>query len=260
MEKGSTLIYDGTFAGFLTCVFTVFEQKLKVINIHTSGEVQQDFFYQSEEVITDPVKATRVRKGILQYISRGGLRQVEFAFLSEQPDIEMLLLTYLKKAFTMPDFKATDYGDLTILKISQIAKMVSREKHRMEAFIRFKLTKDGIYFAPIEPDFNVLPIILPHFVSRYADQKWIIFDLKRKYGLYYNLHTTNYISFELSSAILRERENIELFDVSEVEFQKLWQQYFTSTNIKSRKNMRLHLQHVPKRYWKYLTEKSGTQN
>ena len=37
-------------------------------------------------------------------------------------------------------------------------------------------------------------------------------------------------------------------------------EYFKSTNIKSRKNMKLHLQHVPKRYWKYLTEKSSWQN
>jgi hypothetical protein len=27
------------------------------------------------------------------------------------------------------------------------------------------------------------------------------------------------------------------------------------TNIKERKNDKLHVQHVPKRYWKYLTEK-----
>ncbi|TXD94923.1 DUF4130 domain-containing protein [Gillisia hiemivivida] len=30
--------------------------------------------------------------------------------------------------------------------------------------------------------------------------------------------------------------------------------------MKSRKNMKLHLQHVPKRYWKYLTEKSTWPN
>ncbi len=260
MEKGSVLIYDGTFSGFLTCVFNVFEQKLRVTNIYKTGEIQQDFFSHPEEVITDARKADRVKKGIQKRISHAGIRQLHFSFLSEQHDIEMLLLNYLKEAFTSQGFSVTDYGNPTVLRISQIAKMVSREKHRMEAFVRFKLTKDEIYFAPIEPDFNVLPLILPHFESRYADQKWMIYDLKRKYGLYYNLHTTNYITLELSSAFFSEAANLELFDVSEVEFQKLWQQYFTSTNIKSRKNMRLHLQHVPKRYWKLLTEKSSLSN
>jgi 2'-5' RNA ligase len=34
-----------------------------------------------------------------------------------------------------------------------------------------------------------------------------------------------------------------------------WNDYFRSTNIPARKNMELHIRHVPKRYWKYLTQK-----
>jgi probable DNA metabolism protein len=41
----------------------------------------------------------------------------------------------------------------------------------------------------------------------------------------------------------------------EVEYQVLWKSYFDSVNIKERKNPKLHLQHVPRRYWKYLSEK-----
>ncbi|MGB1209996.1 MAG: DUF4130 domain-containing protein, partial [Lacinutrix venerupis] len=52
------------------------------------------------------------------------------------------------------------------------------------------------------------------------------------------------------------KTNASYFTDSELEFQQLWKDYFKSTNIKSRKNMKLHIQHVPKRYWKYLSEKS----
>lgn len=260
MEKRSVLIYDGSFEGFLTCVFAVFEQKLKVTAIYTESEFQQDFFSIPELVTTDVEKAQRVKAGIAKHISPGGKRDLYFAFLSEEPGIELLMLNYLKKAFKDENFSSTDYGNPTILKISQVAKMVSREKHRMEAFVRFMLTKDAIYFAHIEPDFNILPLILPHFESRYANQKWIIYDLKRKYGLYYNLHATNYITLELSEKFFSGKSKTDFFDASEEEFQELWQQYIKSTNIKSRKNMKLHLQHVPKRYWKLLTEKRALPN
>ena len=126
----------------------------------------------------------------------------------------------------------------------------------MEAFVRFRLTKDDIYFAIIEPDFNVLPIIIKHFKSRYADQKWLIYDIKRKIGAYYDLNKTEYVSMELPEDIGISGGNSEYFDPGEIYFQKLWKEYFDSTNIKSRVNMRLHVQHVPKRYWKYLSEKS----
>jgi probable DNA metabolism protein len=45
------------------------------------------------------------------------------------------------------------------------------------------------------------------------------------------------------------------FDEDEVYYQNLWKQYYQSTNIVARRNMKLHLQYVPKRYWKYLVEK-----
>lgn len=260
MKTEKILIYDGTFDGFLCCVFTAFEQKLLVTAILLESAGQEDFFSQAEVVITNGEKAARVKKGIQSQLPLAGRRQVYFAFLSEAPGIELLLLQYLQQAFKTSHFSVTDYGNPVILKIAQTAKMVSREKHRMEAFVRFKLTKDNIYFAHIEPDFNVLPLILPHFQNRYADQKWIIYDLKRKFGLFYDLEKTDYISLELSAGIISSTPDSSIYEGVELEFQKLWQQYFKSTNIESRKNLKLHLQHVPKRYWKYLSEKSSLHN
>ena len=45
-------------------------------------------------------------------------------------------------------------------------------------------------------------------------------------------------------------------DAQEALYDQLWKDYFKSTNIVERRNIKLHLQHVPKRYWKYLTEKN----
>ncbi|MNL65412.1 hypothetical protein D3C87_1897410 [compost metagenome] len=49
----------------------------------------------------------------------------------------------------------------------------------------------------------------------------------------------------------------DLLDPGEQMYTLLWQDYFKSTNILARKNMRLHVRHVPRRYWKYLSEKQG---
>ena len=121
----------------------------------------------------------------------------------------------------------------------------------MKAFVRFQLLSDGIFYSSIEPDFNVLPLIKDHFKNRYADQQWIIYDIKRNYGLYYNITEVEQISLESSPK--KGAENI--FQEEEALYQELWKSYFKHTNIESRKNTDLHLRHVPKRYWKYLTEK-----
>ncbi len=150
---------------------------------------------------------------------------------------------------------ADDFSHQSVLHISKIAKMVSREKHRMEAFVRFRLLRDGIYFSNIEPDFDVLPLISNHFEKRFADQKWLIYDIKRKYGLFFDLKKVEIITINLPAHFDSTETDEQFFATQEFEFQKLWQDYFKSVNIASRKNMKLHIQHVPKRYWKYMSEK-----
>ena len=112
-----------------------------------------------------------------------------------------------------------------------------------------------MFYASIEPDFNVLPLISKHFKNRYADQQWIIYDLKRKYGLYYDLDTVAEITLDFADEIDCKTPQAIVMDEKEELYRVLWKDYFKSANIVSRKNTRLHVKHVPKRYWKYLTEK-----
>ena len=254
--KEAVFKYDGSFKGFLTCIFTAYEQKLKIVEIVPAGEDQGQLFSETHEIISDELKALRVLKGLKEKVTSNGMTRIKWAFLSEASGIEMKLYEMIKYFFSHKQKVDTDYSHPVVLYISNIAKQVGREKHRMEAFVRFRLTKDDIYFAIIEPDFNVLPIIIKHFKSRYADQKWLIYDIKRRIGAYYDFTKTEYVSMELPEDIGISGGNLEYFDPGEIYFQKLWKEYFDSTNIKSRVNMRLHVQHVPKRYWKYLSEKS----
>lgn len=252
-----TLIYDGTFDGFLTCVFHVYELKLTTVRFQIKNHVQESLFGNSSEITTNLEKADRVWKGLKKKSTSKGSLTLYYAFLSEEIGVEGSLLDYIQQAFKSQIPIDSDFGNETVLKISQIAKSVGREKHRMEAFVRFKLTLDGVYFANIEPDFDVLPLISKHFESRYADQKWIIYDLKRDYGLHYDLEKVEIMQLALPDNFDPTKTKTDFFTASEVEFQTLWQDYFKSTNIPARKNIRLHTQHVPKRYWKYLSEKLG---
>jgi len=254
MQEAKILIYDGSFNGFLTSVFKAFEEKSIIADIQSNSVSQNGLFSQSETVFTQMELAKRVWNGI-QRKSNLAIKNIYFAFLSGQNGIERMLYAYIKKMFAKEVSNATDYGDESVLRISQLAKSVGREKHRMEAFVRFQLTQDNIYFANIEPDFDVLPLISKHFRSRYADQEWIIYDVKRKYGLHYNLESVEIITMNLDEIHANSIHKNKAFTATEYDYQNLWNDYFKSTNIKSRINKKLHTQHVPKRYWKYLSEK-----
>ncbi|WP_405199595.1 TIGR03915 family putative DNA repair protein [Christiangramia sp. LLG6405-1] len=254
--KSVVLKYDGSFPGFLTCVFNAYEQKLEIAEIIPEGEDQKQLFSDTLEVITEDFKVQRVLKSLKKKLSSNGFTRLYYSFLSEIPGIELKMYDMIRYVYSSKEKAELDYSHPSVLDISKAAKQVGREKHRMEAFIRFRLTKDDLYFAVIEPDFNVLPVITKHFKSRYADQRWLIYDLKRKLGVHYDLQKAEYVSMELPEDIGISGGNPDYFAEGEIYFQHLWKEYFDSTNIKSRVNMRLHIQHVPKRYWKYLSEKS----
>lgn len=246
------IVYDGTWPNYLSAVFEIYERKLSEANIYRHDRYQPGMFAQPIRIATDQKKADRVWQGLKSKLSAQALNNVFSCYLSELEGIEDTLLTYIRLVFSSAQSVEDAYGHSAVLRVAQVGRMVHREKHRMEAFVRFQLTQDDMYYAAIEPDFNVLPLIAKHFKNRYADQKWIIYDLKRRYGIYYDLENVEEITFEFSP----EADNgTPVFKEEEALYQALWKDYFKHVNIPARKNMKLHLQHVPKRYWKHLTEK-----
>ncbi len=249
----TTLIYDGTFEGLLTAVYELYERKLGYVKLETGQWHHAALFEEVLQIVTDDRRAARVLKGLQQKLSAIGVQRLYTAHLAGIDGEDNILLGYIRYVFDAAQNVEEDYGNKYVMRVSEIVRMMRREKHRMEAFIRFKKLRDETFYSAVEPDFNVLPLLNKHFKSRYADQKWIIYDLKRCYGLYYDLHDTQFITLDFSTAYIDNA--ISAYNEEEGLYQDLWKNYFKSANIPARKNTKLHLRHIPKRYWKHLTEK-----
>ena len=96
-----------------------------------------------------------------------------------------------------------------------------------------------------------------HFKDRFADQPWLIYDVKRQYGYYYDLKEMKEVTFEnpQQAHLVTGMLNESLMANDEKLFRQLWKTYFKAICIKERWNPRKHRQDMPVRYWKYLTEK-----
>ena len=250
----TTIIYDGSFEGLLTAIFEVYEYKFPDPNLFPkNGSIP--LFGQQHIVHSSPEKAERVLKKLRSSLSASICKKIYEVHLSEQEGIANVLLRFVQYGLKLGRSACDDYSHEAVIILHQTLKKVHRERHRMEAFIRFQQSSDGLFFAMVEPDFDVLPLISTHFAKRYADQRWLIFDKKRKYGILYDLKEVHVV--EQSPAAINGNDIVPAMSLHEDEkkFQELWQQYFKSVNIKERKNAALHIRHMPKRYWRYLTEK-----
>ena len=154
-----------------------------------------------------------------------------------------------------------NFADADVLAVTNIARRVLHEQLRMKQFIRFQKAKDGTYLGVVSPDHNVLPIITDHFQDRFNDQPWLIYDAKRHYGYYYDGHAAPIrVTFEDEAAVPFDLRNgkmdADVLSDNDQLFQDLWRTYFKAICIKERMNPRKQLQDMPRRYWKYMTEKN----
>ncbi|UMY66149.1 MULTISPECIES: TIGR03915 family putative DNA repair protein [unclassified Flavobacterium] len=248
----TTFVCDGSFDGLMTALFDFYQLRPGPVKVVPKAVFEPTLLGSEHEVVTDEAKASRVWEGLRKKLDTTWLQRMHYAFLSESPVAYQQLFDFARYIFDHAEGASANFGNESVRAVQQWAQMVSRERHRMKAFIRFQETMEGTFYAPVEPDFNVLPLIATFFRDRYADQKWIIYDIRRKYGLYYDLETVTQVTFEETpqvsptSDVLSDKEDL---------FGLMWKDYFKSTNIPARRNLKLHIRHVPKRYWKYLTEK-----
>ncbi len=254
--RDTMFTYDGSFDCFLSAIFDVYDKKTEPIDIMNIKKGQMDLFSFKHEVITDEKKAARVWNGIRK-ISVKISRIVYLAHLTGIDGIELPIFHLVKDIInTKNTFLASNFGNENVLKVRDAVKKILKEAGRIKMFTRFQKTKEGIYYSSCEPIYNALPLVIEHFSSRFADQQWIIYDNKRDYGFYYDLNQTHQIqltqlSFNKNNINLPE----QILDENEKAIQKLWKNYFKSICIEERKNKQLHIQLMPKRYWKFLIEK-----
>ncbi len=249
-------LYDKTFDGLLSCLFFAYEQKKFPDLILSDSDSKPLFIDEQYRIITKKDKSLRVWKALEKKLSVIAKNMMLAVWLSELPETEMLLFRYMRKNIDHPQGIEMNFGDDDVLRVKQIAQKVAKEAEQLRQFIRFQETADGLFFAPISPRYNVLSLIVSHFQSRYSNQPWIIYDTNRNIGLYYDMHSVTEVSFSQKDVpeLTKGKLNDGQLSEDEALFQEMWKEYFKSTTIKERINLKLQRQHMPQRYWKYLTE------
>ena len=202
MENPRILIYDGSFNGFLTAIHSALENNFDVVGFRKNKSNQEGLFVDNLIITTQQTRAKSVWAGI-EKKSHVAIRNIYFAFLSEADGIDFILYEYIRKLYGRFNSNEIDHAALIEAKISKLALQVNREKSYIENNVDFITNKDSVYIAELEPGFNILPLISRHFRYKYPKHPWIIYDCKRKYGVYYNGISLEIITKEIKDNYLK---------------------------------------------------------
>ena len=240
-------VYDNTFEGLLTAIFYAYSEKepcfISKLKYYTPNMLNEVI-----NIAIEDDKFDRVYKSIVNNLNKNVLIKIYYLFLSDIPSADTLCLKYLKLCYKYGvNINLAKNNDI-IIEVDKYCKRVTNETHRIIGFVRFKEVGPLNFYASIEPDHNILPLILNHFVERFSDQNFIIHDLKRNSAIIYNRKDSIITEFT------KEEANNFLRSNNDSTFENLWKTFYKSINIEERRNLRQQRGYMPMRYWKHLTE------
>ena len=237
--------YDGSYPGFLCCVFESFVRKALPLAIE-GPETAQLSFFDGRDIPTEANKAARVEASLAPVLGARAEELVHYAFLSGKPEKELLSLRFLHMAFARGRGAAWDYAHPDAASVLDLEKAVRGEAHLLTGFVRFQVA-DGMLGAVIRPKNYVLPLLRPHFCGRYPDKDFLIADLTHRTALVYQGGTADYAELPPDFALPPP-------DAEEAEYQALWKRFYQTIGIRERYNPTVRRTHCPKRYWACMTE------
>lgn len=240
-------IYDGSFDGLLTAIFYAYGYK-DDCKIERECNHEMNFMNIETTIKTEQDKSDRVIESIKTKLNNEVFNNIYITYLSDFCDSDTLILKYLKLCYKYGVKINLAKNNDIIIKIDRYVKKVYKEAHNLNGFIRFKQVAPLSFYASIEPDHNILPLIIDFFTQRFSDQNFIIHDLKREKAIAYNMDTAIITDLDREYSMRFEHSDCDS------EFERLWKTFYKATDIKERENLRLQRQLMPKRYWKHITE------
>ena len=236
--------YDGTFPGFLTCVFDSYAHREEPMAF-LGPEDGRYTLWPVRRVDTDRARADRVWRGIGDKLGPRGQRLAYRAFLTCLEDREVHIWRFLEYGFARGTRVLADLGDSRVDTLRRAVDHLEGEAHLYKGFVRFS-DQGGVLLSEIRPKNRVLPLLGKHFAGRFNTERFLLWDSVHREAL---VHQPG----QWTIAPLEELDPGPPGE-EEVTYRRLWRRFFQRVAIQGRTNPRCQNTHLPKRFRNMMTE------
>lgn len=235
--------YDGSFEGFLCCVFDSYVNKEYPSQFQDEAHVQPSLF-PARWVGTDLRHAQRVLVS-LKKIDPYARELVVKGFLTCAPERERMLYRFIHALYKVGKPLLRQLSDDAVLPLLKAVRHLDGEVHLLKGFVRFS-DFEGALVGEIRPKNRVLPLLRYHFCDRMYNEKFLLYDRTHREGLVHQPGRWAIVPLEdYKMAAPSEQE---------AQYRRLWKRFYDTVEIKERHNPRKRMSDMPKRYWETLTE------
>lgn len=234
--------YDGSFDGFLCCIYESYVNKEFPIAFY--GDEECFSLYAVRLVITQQEHTRRVLRSIVKRSARAA-ELLQRAFLTCMEDKELHLYAFIRKLYDEGSGFLKNQSDPVYHPLVKAIRHMNGELEKLRGFVRFS-DYNGILGGEIEPKNRVLPLLRGHFCNRYANESFFIYDRTHRELLLYAEGRSRIVPVDTLQLTLPGEE--------EIRYRTLWKCFYETIAIQERTNPRCQNTHMPKRYRNTMTE------
>ncbi|MBA3502214.1 MAG: UdgX family uracil-DNA binding protein, partial [Deltaproteobacteria bacterium] len=132
-------------------------------------------------------------------------------------------------------------ADVDVRALVLRAKAVTRDLHKMHAFVRFRQVDDETFVAWHAPDHFILERAAMFFVDRFASMRWAILTPDK---------SAHWDGEQLTFSAGVPRSQAPAADA----YEEMWRTYYASIFNPARANPKVMRQHMPSRFWPTMPE------
>lgn len=235
--------YDGTFAGFLTCVWDALEGRIEPAAFLLPDD--GGTFWETRELAADRGRAGRLYGALARRVSSSFQKLIARGFLTCLPEKELDLLALIRRGLREGDRVRLDLSDPVMARVNLALTKMWTEWDHLKGFVRFS-DLDGFLVGEIEPKNRVLPLLAPHFAERYPGERLALYD-----RTHHEIFLSDRGRWKLLPA---EDFRMGPAGTEEKAFRAMWRRYYQTIAIEGRINPKCQSTHLPKRYRHVMTE------
>lgn len=235
--------YDGSFEGFLCCVFDSYVYKEYPVQFQDENHLAQSLF-PARWVGTDSRHARRILVS-LEKIDPYAKELVVKGFLTCAPDRERIIYQFIRALYDIGKPLLRQLSDDAVFPLLKIVRHLDGEVHLLKGFVRFS-DFEGTLAGEIRPKNRVLPLLRHHFCDRMYNEVFLLYDRNHQEAL---IHRPGQWAI-----IPLEDFRMAAPSAAEAQYRRLWKRFYDTIEIKERHNPKQRRTSMPRRYWSTMTE------
>lgn len=244
---------EDSIEGIFSAVYAAWELKYGHDNttVHLlDREETMELFTTYIPLEADSEKAEKVLRTIRQKCSDEVYEQLFRVACADAADKADVIYRYVQLALRMGKQVAMHFTDRTVVRVMELSRAVGNAEHHYLGFLRFIEIPGGILLARYAPKPRLTELIMPHFVNRFPEERFLIWDTQRNVA---GIHVPgqDYIMLTLTEA---QVHTLRAYTEDNIQMEQMWKSFVESISIKERENKKLQQNNIPLHFRTYMPE------